>query len=245
MMYEKEGKLDEAYQASLSEAEKGSAEAMFFIGNLYFFSEYEAESDGGRAAILDAILLRGGMMLPWDMKEKKVPNYAKALEWYLEAAKADWVPAMVSAACMIHIGQGGPQDDETARFLLEEAAKTGDPRAIGALRDFFGVTASPAYSMVAYSMTEYREMLRDFENETANIQDLYYRLLLGSPLQLYKLGYVLAKLHCSKSGFEKNFPFAVRSDKRPYAPIDHWRFDYGSTFVVNLDAFDDPEFTLS
>ena len=37
VMYEKEGKLEEAYQAYLSEVEKGNAEAMFFIGNLYFF----------------------------------------------------------------------------------------------------------------------------------------------------------------------------------------------------------------
>lgn len=239
-MYEKEGKLEEAYNAYLSEAEKGNAEAMFYIGNLYFFSLYEAKSDKGRGALMHALQHRGGMMMPWNMVERKIPNFEKALEWYLKSAEAGWVPGMVSAGCMLHQGQGMKKDDEKAKQLLMQAADLGDNRAKGALKDFFGVEHS-----ITYTMAEYRQMLLDFEAEKGDVHALYYQLLLGSPLQLYKLGYVLAKLHYSKEGYLERFPFALRPDKRPYAPIDHWRCDWGSTLVVNMDAFDQEEFTLS
>lgn len=239
VMYEKEGKLEEAYQAYLSEVEKGNAEAMFFIGNLYFFSCYEAQSDGGSGSIFQA-MQRGGIMMPWQTKEGKIPNYAKALEWFLKSADAGWVPGLISAACMIYEGQGSPKDDEKAKKLLTQAAEAGDTRAVVVLKDFFGISTN-----ITYSMTEYRQMLQDFEALQGDVHALYYKLLLGSPLQLYKLGYVLAKLHYSHDGFLESFPFATRPDKHPYAPIDHVRFNWGSTIIVNMDAFDEEEFTLS
>lgn len=118
------------------------------------------------------------------------------------------------------------------------------PSSVKALLARLGLRKSRAPE--ARSDARYRALLRRFRRAVAfgfEASELYRRLTLGTPKQLYKLGLVLSRGYYApnyklRSRYQK-FPIPRGPNGEIYAPIEHFRAGCESTFVINLDAFDE------
>lgn len=231
--FEREDRLDQAFVCYKQAAATGNSEAMFAIGNLYFYKKYRGIKNP-----------LAGLMMPWDDVPVQ-PDVRSAFDWFLRAAKAGNVNAMSNVGVMLCNGIGCAKDPKQARGWLEKAARSGNRYAAKALRDFFETPVTDALPD-----EEYDRRLDGFcaavsVSDSPEARGTFERLMSGTEEQLSRLGLRLAEGRYGRGGAFWEYEYPNLSKDRSCAPVVSFRCGWASAVLVNLRAFPEGELALT
>lgn len=230
---EQQGKLEEAYQQYEEAAKLNDAPSMVCIARMYLSGEFRPVD----ASNLSQLLLQGGPIFPWSLRDKKQPDYKSGLEWLTKAADLGSDIACEMLGNMLCSGIGCKTDMEKGIPYLEKAAASGSAAA----RKYLFL-----YRPSGKKLTdeEYESCLAEFV-QAADAQDdrayeLYATLKSGTQKQLARLGYVLITAqNVDKAGYEP-FKCSLTPSGIPLIPVAARRGAWRSFLRFNLDAWADP-----
>lgn len=225
------GELEQAFEQYQAAAELGSPEAMFRIARLYVTKPFRQKKESNLAQLL----LSGGPIFPWSIRETAVPDYEQAFQWLRRADEAGSSEASMLLGTMLCEGTGCKKDVKEGVACLERALSRGIELARQPLNLY------KPYDGPRLPDAEYNQTLAAFEKslrtEGADSTALYYRLKGGTPSQLSRLGYVLAAAKNSGVGQSEIFPHSFRDSGIPYLPAAPKRGAWETFVRIDPDAF--------
>lgn len=229
---EQQGKLEEAYQQYEEAAKLNDAPSMVCIARMYLSGKFRPVD----ASNLSQLLLQGGPIFPWSVRNGKQPDYKRGLEWLTKAADLGSAIACETLGNMLCSGIGCKADMEKGIKYLEKAAASG---SAAAKKYLF------LYRPSGKKLTdeEYESCLTEFV-KAADAQDdkayeLYATLKSGTQKQLARLGYVLITAqNIEKAGYEP-FKCSLTPSGIPLLPVASRRGAWRTFLRFNLDAWTD------
>ena len=227
---EQQGKLEEAYQQYEEAAKLNDAPSMVCIARMYLSGKFRPVD----ASNLSQLLLQGGPIFPWSVRNGKQPDYKRGLEWLTKAANLGSNIACETLGNMLCSGIGCKADMEKGIKYLEKAAVNG---SAAAKKYLF------LYRPSGKKLTdeEYESCLTEFV-KAADAQDdkayeLYATLKSGTQKQLARLGYVLITAqNIEKAGYEP-FKCSLTPSGIPLIPAAARRGAWRTFLRFNLDAW--------
>ena len=126
------GSYADAYRVLEPIAQKGDAEAQFYVAVMFHFGQHVTQSEQNAAAWYRRAAEQGiaGAMrnlgVLYEEGRGKRQSYDKAAKWYRRAAENGDILAQHNLAMMYTEGKGVPEDDTEAARWLRRAADGGD-----------------------------------------------------------------------------------------------------------------------
>lgn len=227
---EQEGKFEEAFLKYEKAAEMDDVPSMVYIARMYLSGNFRPAASSN----LTELLLRGGPVFPWNLREEKQPDYQSGLEWLIKAGDLGSGPACETAGNMLCSGIGCQADMEKGIEYLEKAAANGQTSArkyICLYRPDGRKLTDEAYEAC---LTEFVKAV-DSKNDKA--YELYATLKSGTQKQLARLGRILiAAQNIRKAGYEP-FRFSAGPSGIPLLPIVSKRGAWCTFLRFNMDAW--------
>lgn len=231
LVFENEGKLEQAYSKYELAAALNSADAMVAIARLYAGGKFRPVTVSNLGD-----LLFNGPIFPWNVRNEKKPDYESVFKWLKKAAALDHARACVTLGNMLANGIGCQMDENKALFYLEKAVSLGETSA----EKYIHLLKPDGKKLTD---EEYEKYLSDFESAVKSGDDWAYKLYAtlrnGTDKQLSRLGYVLiAGKNAGQNGFEP-FKTAFQPSGIPLLPVASKRGAWRTFVRIDLNGFKD------
>ena len=227
---EQEGKLEEAYQKYEAAARMNDAPSMISIARMYLSGEFRPVE----ASNLAQLLLQGGPIFPWSLRNEKQPDFKTAIEWLTKAADLGNGLACETLGNMLCSGVGCKPDMQKGIGYLEKAVACGQTSA----RKYICLYCPDGKALTDEA---YEACLAKFtvavDAEDDSAYELYATLKSGTQKQLARLGHVLiAARNVQRKGYEP-FRYSTTASGIPLLPVATKRRSWRTFLRFNLDAW--------
>ena len=201
---EQQGKYEEAFLKYEEASKMEDARSMICIARMYLSGEFRAVESSN----LVELLIQGGPIFPWSLRNEQRPDYESGLEWLMKAAELGNGLACEIVGEMLCSGIGCNVDIEKGISYFEKAVANGQDSARKYIHLYIPdgrVLTDEEYESCLYKFSKAAEV------EDDKAYELYATLKSGTQKQLARLGHVLiAAQNVQRKGYDLGSPLRMR-----------------------------------
>ena len=227
---EQQGKYEEAFLKYEEASKMEDARSMICIARMYLSGEFRAVESSN----LIELLIQGGPIFPWSLRNEQRPDYESGLEWLMKAAELGNGLACEIVGEMLCSGIGCNVDIEKGISYFEKAVANGQDSARKYIHLYIPdgrVLTDEEYESCLYKFSKAAEV------EDDKAYELYATLKSGTQKQLARLGHVLiAAQNVQRKGYDL-FKYSTAPSGIPILPVISKRMSWRTFIRFNLDAW--------
>ena len=233
---EQQEKYEEAFLKYEEAAKMEDTPSMIYIARMYLSGKFRAVESSNLAELL----IHGGPIFPWSLRNEKRPDYKSALKWLMKAAELGSGLACETVGNMLCNGVGCNVDIERGISYFEKAVANGHNSArkyTYLYRPDGKVLTDEEYEICLTEFFKTVESSRATDVEDDKAYELYATLKSGTRKQLARLGHVLiAAQNVQRKGYEL-FEYSTAPSGIPLLPVVSKRGSWRTFLRFNLDAW--------